>query len=257
MNKISVISCGIISIFFIVVSCNKDSDVKKEPWIDQPVAQWPDFALTNKIRFIDTTYTDLANSFLVDTGKDTVGVSCKHIFMVFASHQGLSSIDLGKNFIDWKIYPKNKPDHGVLIKRLINRDSNEPIGQFNTLKDRDWIIFDLQEKRNDIYPLKIRFAPVRKNEVVYAVGWGIKKPKSDYPAVAKLQCYKQMGNYFYVDVLQSDGHPEGTSGSPVIDQNGYLVGIVSGAEGKLGVIGSVEYLKGLFDKYGIEYRIDS
>jgi len=65
-----------------------------------------------------------------------------------------------------------------------------------------------------------------------------------------------MGNYFYVDTIESDGHPEGTSGSPVIDQNGYLVGIVSGAEGKLGVFGAVKYLKGLFDTYGIGYRID-
>ena len=257
MAKIGIISLAITSIFFAVAGCNQGPDAKKEPWIDQPVAQWPDFALTNKIRFSDTTYTDLANAFLVNTGKDTIGVSCKHWFMVFASHQGLSSIDLGKNFIDWKLYPKNKPDHAIWIKRLINRDPSEPIGQFNTLKVRDWIIFDLQEKRNDIYPLKIRFTPVKENEIVYAVGWGIKKPKSDYPAVAKLQCYKQMGNYFYVDVLQSDGHPEGTSGSPVIDQNGYLVGIVSGAEGKLGVIGSVKYLKKLFDKYGIEYRTDS
>jgi len=86
MNKISVISCVIISILFAVISCKQHSDVNKEPWIDQPVAQWPDFALTNKIRFTDTTYMDLANAFLVDTGKDTIGVSCKHWFMVFASH---------------------------------------------------------------------------------------------------------------------------------------------------------------------------
>ncbi len=256
MNKICIISCVIITILFAVISCKQDPDVKKEPWIDQPVAQWPDFALTNRIRFTDTTYTDLANAFLVDTGKDTIGVSCKHWFMVFASHQGLSSIDLGKNFIDWKFYPQNKPEHFVLIKRLINRDDNEPIGQFNTLKVRDWIIFELQKKSRDIYPLKIRYTPVKQNEIVYAVGWGIKKPKSDYPAVAKLQCYKQMGNYFYVDTIESDGHPEGTSGSPVIDQNGYLVGIVSGAEGKLGVIGAVKYLKGLFNTYGIGYEID-
>ncbi|MBT8398335.1 MAG: hypothetical protein HKO65_13790 [Gemmatimonadetes bacterium] len=30
--------------------------------------------------------------------------------------------------------------------------------------------------------------------------------------------------------------------APLIDKNGYLVGIVSGATGKMGVVGSVEYL---------------
>jgi hypothetical protein len=40
----------------------------------------------------------------------------------------------------------------------------------------------------------------------------------------------------------------------VIDKNGYLVGIVSGAEGTLGVIGSVNYLKEMFDLYDVEYQ---
>jgi hypothetical protein len=44
------------------------------------------------------------------------------------------------------------------------------------------------------------------------------------------------------------------SGSPVIDKNGFLVGIVSGQEGNLGVMGGVKYLTLMFDKYGIEYN---
>lgn len=40
----------------------------------------------------------------------------------------------------------------------------------------------------------------------------------------------------------------------IIDKNGYLVGIISGAEGKLGVIGSVNYLKKMFEKYKVEYQ---
>ena len=43
-------------------------------------------------------------------------------------------------------------------------------------------------------------------------------------------------------------------GSPVIDKNGYLVGIVSGQEGKLGVIGGIKYLTTMFDEYGIKYN---
>jgi hypothetical protein len=63
-----------------------------------------------------------------------------------------------------------------------------------------------------------------------------------------------MGNYYYVKTLAEDVAPPGRSGSPVIDKNGYLVGIVSGAEGNLGVIGSVQYLKKLFDEYGVDYE---
>jgi len=63
-----------------------------------------------------------------------------------------------------------------------------------------------------------------------------------------------LGDYFYTQTLSTDIHPAGRSGSPVIDQNGYLVGIVSGAEGKLGVMGSINYLKNILDKYNIKYN---
>ena len=43
------------------------------------------------------------------------------------------------------------------------------------------------------------------------------------------------------------------SGSPVIDKNGYLVGIVSGQEGRLGIMGAVPYLTKMFDKYNVKY----
>jgi len=42
--------------------------------------------------------------------------------------------------------------------------------------------------------------------------------------------------------------------SPVIDGNGYLVGLVSGAVGRLGVVAGVEYLRSQFDRYGVAYR---
>ena len=234
--------------------CSKKKEVAKESWMAKPVKEWPSFALTNDIAFRDTTFRGLANAFLVDTGRDTLAASCKHLFMVFHYNQGLSSIDLGPQFVAWKMYPKNRPEQQVEVKQLINQSPNEHIGQFNTLKDRDWILFSLQGKNKNIYPLKIRYTPVRPNEVVFAVGWGALQKDNHYPKLIKMQCFKNMGNYFYVQTLTRNVRGEGRSGSPVIDQNGYLVGLISGQEGKLGVVGSVAYLKQLFDKYRIPYQ---
>ncbi|GET23237.1 trypsin-like serine protease [Prolixibacter denitrificans] len=246
----------VLSVLLSVIfsGCNEKKEVAKESWMAKPVKDWPAFALTNDIAFTDTTFHGIANAFLVDTGKDTLAVSCKHLFMVFEINQGLSSIDLGPQFVSWKMYRKNRPEQQVEIKKLINQSSNEPIGQFNTLKDRDWILFSLQEKNKNIYPLKIRYTPVRPNEVVFAVGWGALQKDNRYPKLIKMQCFKNMGNYFYVQTLTRNVRGEGRSGSPVIDRNGYLVGLISGQEGKLGVIGSVAYLQQLFDKYGISYQ---
>lgn len=246
----------IISLIIVIgFGCHSKSEVEKEPWMNEPVGQWPDFALTNEVGFADTTYRDLANAFLVDTGLDTIGVTCKHMFMVFRKYQGMHSIDPGADFRYWKFYPRDDPDRSVGTKKLINRDSHEPIGQFNTLKNRDWIIFDIKENLDSLYPLKIRYAPVRKGEVVYAVGWGDLQKNNDHPARMKFQCQQERGNYFYARLLTTGYKPDGRSGSPVIDKNGYLVGLTSGAEGKLTVIGSTLYLKKLLDRYGVDYSM--
>ncbi|WP_411893267.1 hypothetical protein [Winogradskyella sp. A2] len=244
----------IFSFLLLTFGCNNEPQIiNKEPWIDKPVSLWPDFALTNTISFADTTYSDFANSFLINTGIDTIGVSCKHLFMVFEKQPGINNIDLGTEFRYWNLYPKNKKDNTVSIKRLINRNLNEKIGSYNTLKVRDWIIFETEDVNTEVYPLKIRFKPVRKNEIVYAVGWGVKQKDNSKPALIKLQCFDNLGDYFYTTRLKTDTQPHGRSGSPVIDKNGYLVGIVSGQEGNLGVIGSVNYLKKILDKYNIKY----
>lgn len=250
MKNIALILIGIMLMF----GCQNSPEVIKESWIEQPFSSWPDFALTNEISFTDTTYYDIANAFLIDTGFDTIGVSCKHIFMVFEHHLGLNSIDLGSKFNYWNMYPKNNKEKTVTLKRLINKNPNEMIGQFNTLKVRDWILFELEGQHNQLYPLKIRYTPVKSNEIVYAVGWGMLQKDNSKPELLKLQCFKNLGDYFYIKPLDLNIHPAGRSGSPVIDKNGYLVGIVSGQEGNLGVIGGIKYLLTLFDKYDIEYK---
>jgi hypothetical protein len=245
----------ILICIMLMFECKNSHQIIKESWIEKPVSSWPDFALTNEISFSDTTYYDIANSFLVNTGFDTIGVSCKHFFIVFQNQLGLNSIDLGNKFNYWNMYPKNHKEKTVSVKRLINTNSNEQIGQYNKIKDRDWIIFELEEKNTQLYPLKIRYTPVKSNEIVYAVGWGVNQKDNSKPALIKIQCYKNLGNYFYIK--PSKNQPHGMSGSPVIDKNGFLVGIVSGQEGRLGIMGAVPYLAMMFDKYGIEYNIPS
>jgi hypothetical protein len=240
-------------LILIFISCqNQEKALLKEPWIVKTTSEWPNFALTNKITFTDTIYQNIANSFLVDTGYDTIAVSCKHLFMVFKNND-LNTIYLGTNFISWSMYPKGQIEKNVEISQLLNKNENEPIGEFNTLKNRDWILFKISKTNKDIYPLKIRTSPLKKDEFVYSVGWGYKQT-SKLPSLIKMKMYKNLGNYYYVLTETEGVNPKGRSGSPVIDSNGYLVGIVSGAEGNLGVIGSVKYLTELLNTFGIKYN---
>ena len=41
-------------------SCNiKEVPVKKEPWIEKPVSDWPELVMTNTVEFADTTYNNI------------------------------------------------------------------------------------------------------------------------------------------------------------------------------------------------------
>jgi len=229
-----------------LTACSNDNDVtEKAEWAGKRISEWPEIVFTNDIMFRDTTYKGMGNSFLVNTGDDTLAITCKHIFLVFA-HEELPVIDLGDNFVEWKVYPKGDKDRHMILGELINKNSNEDVDAFNTLKSRDWLIFKLNDIPAEFTPLKIRHKPLKKNEIIYCIGWPYRQ-KEGQPTLVRMQVFSNEGPYYYVNTLTENVDHAGRSGSPVIDSNGYLVGIASGAEGNLSVIGNVNYLDEFID----------
>lgn len=233
-------SCILFIILSINACTNKNKSAIREEWIDDPVSEWPELVFTNDVEFTDTTYSGLANAFLVDTGKDTLGITCKHIFLAFTQHD-LPTIDLGQDFVRWKVYQKGNRDKFMLFDRMINKNSDEMVDAFNTLKSRDWLLFGVNNIPEGFTPLKIRHDPAQKGEYIYAIGWPYRQ-KEGSPSLVKMEVFSNEGPYYYVTTISENVDPAGRSGSPVIDANGYLVGIVSGSEGRMGVIGNVSYL---------------
>ena len=242
-------STFILVLFILICFCsckNEPEMVLKENWVEKPVKEWPELVMTNKVEFKDTTYSNIGNAFLIEAGTDTFAVTCKHIFMLFRDETE-NRIHLDSNFKQWHIYPKGKPQKAIRLGELLNENKNEETGEFNTLKVRDWLIFRTNEK-SGFTPLKIRSNPVSNGEIVYALGWAFKQT-SENPSLVKMQVFKNLGPYFYTTTLTENVDPAGRSGSPVIDKNGYLVGIVSGAEGQLGVMCGIPYLNEQLEKY--------
>lgn len=226
-----------------------------EPWVDRPVSEWPDFVLSNEIAFGDTVYGYLANAFAIDTGVDTVGATAKHVFMVFERHRGLRSVDPGDDFRSWSLRSSRDTGRVVRIRALLNADSTEPIGEFSSFKDRDWLVFGLEESMDGVYPLKVRHTPLEPGDTVFAVGRSTTERRGPDPTISPLQVFRVFPSYYYVRPLDPDVDPVGTSGSPVIDEGGYLVGLVSGAVGRLGVVAGITYLRRVLDRHDVEYRV--
>ena len=238
--------------FLFLFGCSSHLEKEREEWINDPVSAWPYIALTNRISFTDTTYNNMANAFLLNTGYDTLAITCKHIFYVFDNDK-ISAIDLGSDFLRWKMYPKGNEEQFVELDDLVNADYEELIDEYNLMKVKDWLVFTIKNKSDSIVPLMLRSRPVEKDEIIYNVGWAYHQYTKS-PSLIKMKVYNNLGPYFYTKTLTENVDAPGRSGSMVIDKNGHLVGIVSGAEGNLGVICSINYLLRTLDKYDITYK---
>jgi hypothetical protein len=120
---------------------------KKEPWMGKSYDSWPTIALVNDVLYKngdkhqDPTVTYAATGFLLDTGKDTVAVTVKHV--LFAARNNASDkVYINDHLKKWKMHPKGNPADSVIIDRLINEDKTENLWDTeNGALQRDWILF--------------------------------------------------------------------------------------------------------------------
>lgn len=222
-------------IFVLLVGCSNETKdfLVKEPWVDKPKNEWPNIALINKIQYNDTLYDNAGCGFLVILDSITYGVTAKHVI----SYINLLGYDFNSQFESWLMYVKNNPQINIKMGQILNRKIEDikdiPLG-------RDYAIFSVKKESNDIYNLKVRSKPVRKGEILYAIGWtydDIDCPQKIYPG----NCIKNNGDHFLF-TLKGRETWGGLSGAPIIDKNGYLVGIVSTGVGNLQKSPSVDFL---------------
>lgn len=232
---------GVLSITLLFTSCSSPEQLA-EPWISLPVSQWPDMALTNEVIFDDTTFTDLANGFLVRYEEDTFAITCKHIFLVFKYQLGYQKVHLGDDFQSWWMYPENKPELKFKLGKLLNDNPAEEIGEFNTLKNRDWLVFEVDQVPKELHVFSISESNPFSGESIYSFGWGDEQTDTSHPNLIKMEFIKSAGYHFYTQTLTENVKDNGRSGSVVFNNMGLTIGLISGAEGKLGVMGSTSYL---------------
>lgn len=227
-----------------------------EKWIQKPVGQWPPIALVNEVsykngdRYEDPTITYAASGFLLDTGKDTLAVTAKHILWV-ARNKATKRVVINDQLKTWKMYPKHHPADSVVIDRLMNEDSTEKLwdGFDNGVLQRDWLVFSTKSVSSKIQPVRLREKAVSVGENVYLTG---NPYRFQQTLTAKGTVVKTEGPVFYVQ-FEGAGMDTvflgGASGSPIIDTNGRLVGIYSNGRTdaetgrRVNVINSTAYLK--------------
>jgi hypothetical protein len=226
---------------------------KTEDWVKAPKEQWPQIVLTNHVqfkngdRYIHPSFSYAGNGFLIDTGSDTVAATVKHALWV-ARNKKTKTVEVNRELDTWVMKTKGDSPHSVVIDGLINEDSTEILeGSSSTILERDWLIFSIRDHASEIRPLKPRYTAIKPGEAVYIIAYTY---SDTIVRIHNGKVLKKLGMDIIIAPEKEDSLPGlGVSGSPVIDVNGFLIGIYSTstadpATGKnVSVATGTEYLK--------------
>lgn len=218
---------GMVFLCFLctIVSCSESNQPQETGrWIDRPHSQWPQITMINHIEYSDTTFPIAGCAFLLDTGDDTLAVTAKHILTFFKSI-AMNSVSFKGTLMSWKMYPKNNPDDVVIVDGLINENPDEPID--TVPPSRDWLLFTVKESSPNIQPLQFRTKPFRKGEPVYIVGWRYTDRDCLQVIYEGNFVESREGSLLISTKKLADNTMPGLSGSPVIDSDGRLIGLMS------------------------------
>jgi hypothetical protein len=225
----------------------------KEPWIDNSTDKWPTIALVNDVlykngdRQQDSSVTYVGTGFLLNTGNDTFAVTVKHALYA-ARNKKTDRVVVNEALEKWKMYPKNNPNDSVVIGHLINEDSSEMLfSSENGVLQRDWLVFTTSSISPNIRPLTLANSPMNVGQKVHMIGnpYAFQNTLSVSGTIVK-----KSGEHLFVKL---DGVEKqvlgGASGSPILNNNGHLIGIFSNSKRnpKTGevtyIINNTDYLK--------------
>lgn len=183
-------------------------------------------ALVNRIEFFNPKFDQpkFSCGFLLQFGNDTFAVTAKHLLKIIKS-DGMTSLSFENNIKNWSLYSLNNKAEVVTCDKLLNENKSESLEAKSTYEN-DWLIFSIKQNLSKVKPLKIRTAPLIPREKLYVAGWT--RTMEDGPQrVYEFEYYKTIGNRILLKDVLVPEKLGGLSGSPVLDEAGLVVGIVS------------------------------
>ena len=137
------------------------------------------------------------------------------------------------------MYPKNNPADAVVVDTLINENPDESIDHVPSR--RDWLLFTVKEKSPNIQPLTFRTKPFKKGERVYIVGWRYTDKNCPQVIYEGNFVKSREGSIIISTKELAYNTIPGLSGSPVIDSEGRVIGLMSKKAGKMEEPSSIDY----------------
>lgn len=183
--------------------------------------------LVNKIDFFDSklNQSKFGCGFLLKYNNETFAVTAKHL-LKFIKPESMKTLTFENNIKSWSLYPLENKSEIVTCGKLLNENKSEDLDAKATY-DNDWLVFLIKENLSKVKPIEIRTTPLIVGEKLYVVGW-TRKMESGKQRVYEFEYYKTIGNSILLKEIIVPEKFGGLSGAPLIDEKGFLVGIVSG-----------------------------
>jgi hypothetical protein len=180
--------------------------------------------MTNYVEFRDTKFNNaLAGcAFLLESENEIFAVTCKHALWV-AKSDTMKHIHFEGTLKEWRMRRKDDSMKYVIVDKLLNEDTEELIGE--DVIHKDYLVFTIKENNSDVKPVKIRETKIKRGEDLYLVGWSF-KDKTGTQKIYRGKFYKSIQDHILIE-MKDNNDLAGLSGSPVLDKEGLLVGIVS------------------------------
>jgi hypothetical protein len=200
----------------------KLTPVVPEGWMSKPPKDWPQIVLTNDAAFNGHTPLQGASSFLIRNGGDRIlAATARHLIGSAGGVEpevSLSQVDSALQ--SWKMFPRTMPEAFVQI---------EGLGVSGPMQsDCDWLILRLKNPPAQLpaQPLRIRSEPVHVGEKIYLIGVPYTERQCKQNVYAGKVTERGLGDRFRYDLDPPVALP-GFSGAPIIDERGYLVGVMT------------------------------
>lgn len=188
-------------------------------------AQNKRMALINDVTFHNNKYdnNNAGNGFIVSVNKTDYAITAKHILMIVKTDK-MKSVDFSGEVKQWKMFDRNNASHYLIVDELINANNQEKL-EWETLNN-DWIVFSIKENNTGNRPVEFRNKPLVKGERLYVVGWSYqdnKGPQRTY----EFEFDKTADDLHTLIQIKGPKSLAGLSGSPIVDRQNRLVGLVS------------------------------
>jgi hypothetical protein len=183
---------------------------QKTDWISKPPSAWPQIAMGNEAKLKPNLLVTGGMGFLLRLPNDTVvAATARHLIP-----DEISPAQLNSTLVSWTMIAPTTPPRSVILQKIAMRPSAASL---------DCLLLSLPRRTAwPVEPLRARQGPVGMGETVYLVGISGdgKSAQSVHKGIVKALTTE--GTFIY-DI--GDVSTVGYSGAPIIDADGYVVGI--------------------------------